>query len=128
MKKKMILVALLIAAIIFEALPYGAVLTFADPVASITRYYSYFDLTPYGYANFGPFLTAVLTVILLILSLIHFFLPKKGLLTAIRSLSCIAVLTSIMPLMFGLQYFTVIALIITLLLLSKILVSIFVKE
>lgn len=128
MKKRVVLAVLPVFAIIFEILPYGAVLIFANPDKTITQYYSYFDLTTFGYANFGPFLTAILTVLLFILALINLIIAKKGLLTAIKTVSCMSVFTSIMPLMFGLRFFTAIALIITLILISEAAVSIFYKK
>ena len=81
--KKYLPVALGVATVILELLPYGAVLNFAQPpesaVESLTYFYSYFDPTPYGYANFGPFLTAILTVAILILSVVCLFSDKRGL-------------------------------------------------
>ena len=68
MKKKWCLLFIFpLAALILELLPYGAVLRFARPDGAepFRQTFSYFNLTPFGYANFGPFLTAVLTVGLL---------------------------------------------------------------
>ncbi len=60
-----------LAAIILEILPFGAKLTFAlDEGKTQEKLFSYFSLTPYGYANFLPFITAVLTCVLFILALI----------------------------------------------------------
>lgn len=108
------------AVILLEALPYGAVLNFARaPEAgggSIRRTYSYFDLTPYGYANFGPFLTAVLTAVMLILLLLAFFIRRQGLIRAAFILNMPAVLTSLCPLLFGLRSYSAVGLVISLLL------------
>ncbi len=125
MRKRILLAILPVVAVIFEALPYGAVLRFASEAERIDIHtYSYFDLTPYGYANFGPLLTAILTVIILILALIYVFLPKKKLKSAITVVSLIAVITSLMPLMFGVAYFTPIAVVITVLLFCEVIASI----
>ena len=76
-KQPIILVAILIAILVLEVLPYGAVLHFANPEGEPFREtFSYFDLTPYGYANFGPFITAILMCVLLILSVIKLFVDK----------------------------------------------------
>ena len=118
MKKKQITsLALIIAVLILEILPYGAVCRFmGDPeTGTVLRYtYSYFDLTPFGYANFGPFLTAVLSCILTILIVINS--NKTKLSKTIAIISTIAVATSLMPLFFGLSYYSVLGGLITLLL------------
>ena len=55
--------AALTAALVLEATPWGAVLIFAPgPGETVRETFSYFSLTPFGYANFFPLLTAVLTV------------------------------------------------------------------
>lgn len=60
MKKRLPLLLFPVLALILEALPYGAVLQFARPAAAPLReLYSYFDLTPFGYANFAPLFTAL---------------------------------------------------------------------
>lgn len=72
MKKvtRILLVIFPLAALILELLPNGVVLNFANPEGEPWRHtYSYFSLTPFGYANFGPFLTAILTCVLLALEL-----------------------------------------------------------
>lgn len=51
----------LVSAFILELLPYGTVLPFA---VTLRRAFSYFGLTPFGYADFPPFLTALLTMLL----------------------------------------------------------------
>lgn len=82
--KKLLLVSFPIIAFVLELLPYGVVLNFANPEGEPwRRTYSYFSLTPFGYANFGPFITAILTCALLALAVIYLFKPRKGLKTAI---------------------------------------------
>lgn len=116
-KKQITSLALIIAVLILEIIPYGAVCRFmGDPkTGTVLRYtYSYFDLTPFGYANFGPFLTAVLSCILTILIVINS--NKIKLSKPIAIISTIAVATSLMPLFFGLSYYSVLGGLITLLL------------
>ena len=67
MKKRIPYLLLPLITLILEILPYGAVCNFATETRRIRELYSYFDLTPYGYANFAPFLTALLTCIILVL-------------------------------------------------------------
>ncbi len=123
MKKSLLICIILAVVIILEALPYGAVLNFSNggdgTCELITRKtYSYFDLTPYGYANFGPFLTALLTSVLLIFSLIYLFKQKPKILFTIQIISTISVVTSLMPLMFGIEFFSYLGAFITVLLLA----------
>ena len=115
--KKSLFVLLPLATLIFELLPNGVVLNFANPEGEPwRRTYSYFSLTPFGYANVGPFITAILTCILLVLVAVYLLKPRNGLNTAILNVSGFATAASLMPLMFGFEYITVIGVIITLLL------------
>ena len=115
--KKLLLVSFPIIAFVLELLPYGVVLNFANHEGKPwCRTYSYFSLTPFGYANFGPFITAILTCALLVLVVIYLFKPRKELKTAILNVSGLATAASLMPLMFGFDYITVVGVIITLLL------------
>lgn len=108
MKKKMITLALLLSALVLEILPYGAVLNFANPDGEPWRKtYSYFSLTPYGYANFGPLITAILTCVLLVIIVLSLLL-KKDWNKPISVISAIASLTSLAPLMFGLDNFSLV--------------------
>jgi transcriptional regulator with XRE-family HTH domain len=69
--------ALLISALILEALPYGAVMNFASgPEETIRVTTSYFNLLPFGYGNFFPFITAVLTVVSIMGGFISIFWEK----------------------------------------------------
>lgn len=113
--KKSLFVVLPLATLILELLPNGVVLNFANPEGEPwRRTYSYFSLTPFGYANVGPFITAILTCILLVLVAVYLFKPRNGLNTAILNVSGFATAASLMPLMFGFDYITVIGVIITL--------------
>ena len=115
--KKSLFVVLPLATLILELLPNGVMLNFANPEGEPwRRTYSYFSLTPFGYANVGPFITAILTCILLVLVAVYLFKPRNGLNTAILNVSGFATAASLMPLMFGFDYITVIGVIITLLL------------
>ncbi|MBQ2694565.1 MAG: hypothetical protein IJF57_03340 [Clostridia bacterium] len=91
MKKKNIIPLLFIAAaIVFEILPYGAKLTFAlDGGKTREELFSYFSLTPYGYANFLPFITAVLTCALLVLAVVILFKDFEKLKKAFKYFSVV---------------------------------------
>lgn len=108
MKKKIITLALLLSALVLEILPYGAVLNFANPEGeSWRKTYSYFSLTPYGYANFGPLITAILTCVLLVIIILSILL-KKDWSKSISIISAIATITSLAPLMFGISSFSLV--------------------
>ncbi len=115
--KKCSLIGLPIIAIILEILPYGAICNFANLEGELLRRaYSYFDLTPFGYANFGPLITAILSCVLLVLALVAIFKQSKGLETTIKVISGIAVVTSLMPLTSGINTFSVIGALISMVL------------
>lgn len=70
-RKNIIPMIFTLVAIVLEALPFGAKLTFAlDEGKTQEKFFSYFSLTPYGYANFLPFITAILTCVLFLMALI----------------------------------------------------------
>ncbi len=120
-KQEKILLTTVFGSILLEIIPFGAVCNFAvSPEAgggSRRTLFSYFSLIPYGYANFGPFITAVLTcVIALLLIFALLFRKKCGHYRAIGILSGIAFLTSLLPLLFGLSNYSVVGLLISLLL------------
>ncbi|MBE6870889.1 MAG: hypothetical protein E7491_02965 [Ruminococcaceae bacterium] len=108
-------------ALIFEALPLGAVLYFLpSPESERVKYvYSYFSLIPFGYANFGPFLTALLSCLLLVVILISLFSKKTFISFIAIALNLLAIVTSFMPLMFSIEYFPPFALAISLLLIAS---------
>ena len=63
--KKISLVVFPALTIVLEALPMGAVCTFAiSPTERVRETFSYFSLIPFGYANFAPLITAILTVVI----------------------------------------------------------------
>ena len=98
-KQPIIAFAILIVILVLELLPYGAVLHFGNPEGEPLREtFSYFDITPYGYANFGPFITAILTCVLLVLSIINLLVDNYKIKTTIKMVSLIALVASLAPL------------------------------
>ena len=94
--KKISLVVFPALTIVLEALPLGAVCTFApSPTERVRETFSYFSLIPFGYANFAPLITAILTVVILLLSLIS--LKKDSVFNALFVLSIITAIISLMP-------------------------------
>lgn len=121
MKKSRFLCLILPAvALILEALPYGAVLNFMLYGGKIVRStYSYFSLTPFGYANFGPMLTAVLTCGVALLAVLYCIYGTKRLYCMERELSLIAAAASLSPLIMGLDHFSFVGGLITLTLVGQ---------
>ena len=95
MKKRIPYLLLPLITLILEILPYGAVCNFATETRRIRELYSYFDLTPYGYANFAPFLTALLTCIILVLLAVGAVLSLCPLLLGIDCFSVVGALISL---------------------------------
>ena len=108
MKKKLIMLCTTLIALVLEILPYGAVCNFANPEGEPwRRTYSYFDLTPFGYANFAPFIVALLTCVLIILIVVS-LVSKKEMKASILAVSAIATVLSLAPLLYGIRFFSVV--------------------
>lgn len=98
-KLPIVIFAILIVILVLELLPYGAVLYFGNPEGEPLREtFSYFDLTPYGYANFGPFITAILTCVILVISIINLLVDNYKIKSTIKIVSLIALVASLAPL------------------------------
>lgn len=99
-KQPIIIFAVLIVILVLELLPYGAVLHFGNPEGEPFREtFSYFDLIPYGYANFGPFITAILTCVLLVMTIIILFADNGKSKSTIKIVSFVALIISLAPLL-----------------------------
>lgn len=114
----------LAAAIVLEALPYGVVAIFAtspEVNETIIELYSYFDFLPYGYGNFAPLTTAILTVLLAVLTFVLIFVKRP--LTRLRTTQFVATavtaVISVCPMLFGYEYITIIGVFVTLLLVAS---------
>ena len=100
----------LLTAFVLELTPYGAVLNFArmaedGAIGTFRTTFSYFSLTPFGYANFFPLLTGILTVPLLALALVQLLRPRQKLGNALFILDVLAAAMSVMSfVVFGLDY------------------------
>lgn len=124
-KRAYTLLILPVVAIVLEALPYGAVLNFADDSQTYRETFSYFSLTPYGYANFGPLIAAVLTCVALLLVIILLAKKEEKLCMGIAVLSGMAAAASLMGNVMG---FSVVGLLITLVLLGQCVLSWFLRD
>lgn len=109
-KKNALLLVLPVITLILEALPYGAVLNFTDPEGGTTRKtFSYFNLTPYGYANFAPFITAIITCLVFALVIVYLVTKKEAVFKAVKALLAVGVALSLCPLIMGFEYFSLVA-------------------
>ena len=102
-KKAFAVLVIAILLLILELLPYGAVLEFAHMSPDLTvGYYeqpfSYFDPIVYGYGHFGPFITAILTCLLAIVSVIHVFADHRATRMILPITSVLTFLVSLTPL------------------------------
>ncbi len=124
MKKRSFLLIFPVLAILLGLIPQSVVMNFADYDAEtgnvniIKKYFSYFDMTPFGYGDIFPLICAVLICIILLLALIYMFTGRYALLN-IMSATCIAAaIVSVLPVL--LKSYTLIGLGITLLLVIEI--------
>ena len=122
MKKRFLYLVLPIITLILEVLPYGAVCIFASsPTDRIRETFSYFDLTPFGYANFAPFFTAIITSLVFILLLVYCVKGNVRFAIKAKNILCVALVMSLGPLVFGIAYFSVVGGFITASLLAELL-------
>ncbi|MFA6829149.1 MAG: hypothetical protein WCR67_00345 [Bacilli bacterium] len=88
--------------VVLSALPMSSVLKFGtvndngEP-GVLLKYYSSFDPTNLGYANFGPFVSAYLAAILLAVILVFFFLKSDKYKIIILAISTLGFLFSLIP-------------------------------
>ena len=103
-KRKIVMTVLSVLTVILEILPYGAVCVFSDGVTEYRETYSYFDLIPFGYANFSPLITAVLSCVILVFCVVLCFRKSKKLNKALVTLSGLAAVISFVPFLMGLGF------------------------
>mgnify|MGYP000172853445 FL=1 len=119
MKKRIPYLLLPLITLILEILPYGAVCNFATETRRIRELYSYFDLTPYGYANFAPFSPPCSPALFLVLLTAWCFTGKRQIMTAAKVLLAVGAVLSLCPLLLGIDCFSVVGALISLSLLAE---------
>ena len=131
MKKRFLSLILPIVTLILEILPYGAVCNFMRPPSEVNpdapighfrELYSYFDLTPFGYANFAPLITATITCIVLLILLIYCFTGKEKLARTAKNILCVGAVISFGPLVLGPHFLSVVGVLISLSLIAEFIV------
>ncbi len=114
MKKRIFYLVILFITLLLEILPYGAVCIFRDDTDSVLREtFSYFSLVPYGYANFAPLITAVLTCIAVVLMVLYCVTEKPSYVKKAKPVLVVSSLLSLAPLMLGFEYFSAVGLMIS---------------
>lgn len=126
MKKRFLYLVLPILTLILEIIPYGAVCVFARPandgtIGRFRKLYSYFDLLPFGYANFAPFITAILTCIIILIVTLYCITGKQKIAVAAKNILLATSAISLGPLVFGISYFSFVGALITASLIAELL-------
>lgn len=124
MKKRLMYIILPITTLILELLPYGAVCNFARPatdgsIGHFRELYSYFDLVPYGYANFAPFITAILTCVILLMLVIYCLTGKSKLLLHTKRVVFACAIISFGPIILGIRFLSFVGILITITLIAE---------
>ncbi|MBR2371074.1 MAG: hypothetical protein IKA82_03530 [Clostridia bacterium] len=105
----LIFLVLCLVTLALELLPFGAVLNFIGDEGQVwVRRYSYFNLTPYGYAHMSPFFTALLTCILTALAIAELVTDNATVQKVIRWLAPVTLAMSLCPLLLGLRFYSIV--------------------
>lgn len=114
MKKRSLYLILPIITLMLEISPYGAVCVFASfPTDRVKETFSYFDLTPFGYANVTPLLTAIITCLVIVMLIIYGIKGNARFAISARNTLMVAVVLSLGALIFGIEYYSLVAGLIT---------------
>ena len=116
--------SLLLFALILEILPYGATLRFATDEEILVRTFSYFSFIPFGYANFSPMITGILTASSLFVSLYTMIKRKNSKSKLLLYFNLVVFVISLAPLLDGVEYYNGVAFTVSLLLLLSLLTNV----
>lgn len=100
-------ISFILTALVVEILPLGCVMYLKpSPSNVIIETYSYFNLIPFGNANFAPLLTGVMSIAIFILSIIAIItkLKRIKLINFVFTCSIITAMLSIAPLLLGFNF------------------------
>lgn len=128
MKNRLKYLILPVVTLVLEILPYGAVLNFmipstteGAPAGRFRELYSYFELTPFGYGNFAPLITAVISCIVLLLVIIYCLTGKQILIIKAKNILYVCTAFSLCPLVLGISFFSFVGALITASLIAELL-------
>lgn len=118
MKKRFFCLLLPAITLVLEILPYGAVLNFGRPaedgsVGYFRETYSYFDILPFGYANFAPMITGILTCITILFVVAYCFSGKNSSVVTGRRLCLVTAVINLCPLFYGVRYLSLVGILIS---------------
>ena len=65
-------------------------------------------MTPFGYANFSPLITAILSCFVLLLVVIYCITGKKRVLSLVKNTLPICITISLCPLLYGIRFFSLV--------------------
>ena len=111
--------------IILELLPSGVVLKYTpapEPNQFINLTTFYFDINQFSYQVFMPFLTGLITIAILTITIIWLATDKKKLLFVIRILCMVQLITSMSVLLWGIRYVSVVGTIMNGLIIAKLVI------
>ena len=128
MKKRLLYLILPLVTLTLEILPYGAVLNFmlpstteGVPPGQFRELYSYFDLMPFGYANYAPLITAIITCIVLLMVVVYCLTGKQKWAIAAKKTLFVCSAVSLGPLVLGISFFSGVGALITVTLIAELL-------
>lgn len=122
MKKRFLSIILPVITMILEILPYGAVCVFApSPTQRLRETYSYFDPIPFGYANFAPMITGIISCIILLLVVVYCITGKLTWAVKAKHLLYVAAVFSLGPLVYGISFFSLVGALITVSIIAELL-------
>ena len=118
MKKRWLYLILPVVTLILEIIPYGAVCNFARPatdgsIGHFRQLYSYFDLTPFGYANFSPLITGIITCIITLLVVVYCITGNQKWAQKAKNILYVCTVFSLGPILLGIRFFSVVGGLIT---------------
>ncbi len=92
-RRKLIVLAIALTALLLEALPIGINFRFDNSTAR----FSYFDPIVIGYTGYGAIMTALMTLILVLAAVTDLFLKKKQPSSAVSVVAAVGTIFSILP-------------------------------
>lgn len=108
MKKALMTLAMPLAALILELLPFSAAMKFAvGPNETQIRTFSFFSPTLWGYASFTVNIAAVLTVVTAVLGVVCLLRKSKKLLLAQFATALLGLVALIMEFAKGVEFITI---------------------
>ena len=117
MKKRLVYLILPVITLILEIIPYGAVLYFGvgtgNGGTTVRELFSYFDLIPFGYANFAPMITGIFTCIAVLFLIRYWISGKKKVAIIARKLFLVTAVINLCPIFYGVRYLSFVGILVS---------------